>query len=255
MPDVTLTISNTVATLSMNRSCRANALNQDMIRALKAHLQCLHRKDIAVLIIESNGKHFCTGADLQWLYNAQKLNAEDNYQDAKAFADVLDSIAALPMITIAKIQGYCLGGGVGIACACDYVIAEEESIFGCPEVTIGMVPAIITPYLIAKIGLQKTKEWFLLGAHHGASEAYAIQLVSKIAPTGTMDMITKQWIQQILKNTSKAITITKDMLHKCHMDGYRRIDFVDIMSQSRISADATQRIKQFLDKKHIHKDE
>ena len=251
MSYVSLKISSTTAILSMHRSKRANALNKEMIEELKTHVEYLHQKDIAVLIIESHGKHFCTGADLQWLHDANNLNAEDNYQDAKTLADLLQCIATLPMVTIAKIQGCCLGGGVGIACACDYVIADEGSIFGCPEVTIGMVPAIITPYVIAKIGLQKTKEWFLLGTHHTAHEAYTIQLVSKIAPTGTIQKITQQWTQQILKNASNAITITKDMLHKYHMEGLKHINFVDIMSQSRISEDAQQRIKQFLDKKDI----
>ena len=149
-----------VLTLSLNNVEKRNALTSEMMGALSAILEDVNNYDnLRVIVIRGSGSVFCSGADIN-TWNPEELQ------------ELLFSLSDCSIPTVAHVHGICFGGGMGLASACDFVIAEKGTKFGFPEVKIGMIPAVISPYVSRKINIGRMRELFITGESFGVSRAY-----------------------------------------------------------------------------------
>ncbi len=177
-----------VAQVTMARPAVFNAFDETMIGELDAAFAQLAADErVRVIVLAGDGKHFSAGADLQWMQRASTASAEWNLQDARRFAAMLARIAATPQPTVARVQGAALGGGVGLACACNIAIASDDASFAVSEARFGILPAVIGPYLVNAIGRRQAQRLALGAERITAAEALALGLVHKLVPRDGLD--------------------------------------------------------------------
>jgi methylglutaconyl-CoA hydratase len=182
----TLTLSQRragVAQLTMNRPAVFNAFDEVMIGELDATLaRLIDDPAVRVIVLAGAGKHFSAGADLQWMQRASLAPAEWNLADSRRFAAMYARLEACPKPVVARIQGAALGGGVGLACACDLAIAADNASFSVSEAKFGILPSVIGPYLTNAVGKRQARRLALTTSRIRADEALAIGLVQQVVP-------------------------------------------------------------------------
>ena len=177
-----------VAQITMARPGVFNAFDEVMIGELDAAFtQLVDDSAVRVIVLAGVGKHFSAGADLQWMQRASTASREWNLLDARRFAAMLSRIEAAPKPTVARVQGAALGGGVGLACACDIAIAADNASFSVSEARFGILPAVISPYLTNAVGKRQAKRLALSTERIGAAEALAMGLVQKVVAADALD--------------------------------------------------------------------
>jgi methylglutaconyl-CoA hydratase len=177
-----------VALVTMSRPAVFNAFDEAMIGELDATFAALaDDKSVRVIVLAGDGKHFSAGADLQWMQRASMASEAWNLEDARRFAAMLARIEACPKPTVARVQGAALGGGVGLACACDIAIAADNASFSVSEAKFGILPAVIGPYVTNAVGKRQAKRLALTMARIGAAEALSIGLVQQVVPADALD--------------------------------------------------------------------
>src|SRR5262245_39633746 len=166
--------------VTLNRPDVRNALNDEVIAELGAWA-ARTRNDggVRVAVLGGAGKVFSAGADVTWMAGAVRFTEEENLRDALTLSGMFSALDSLPVPLIGRVQGAALGGGIGLAAICDVVIAEEEAVFGFTEVKLGILPAVISPFAIAKIGRSAARELFLTGMRFSAARAREIGLVHR----------------------------------------------------------------------------
>jgi methylglutaconyl-CoA hydratase len=171
-----------VATLSMNRPEVHNAFNDEMIQALtQAFRELSQDESVRVVVLEGEGKSFCAGADLNWMKKMKDYSEQENYDDSVALSQLFYTIDTCSKPVVAKIHGAAIGGGVGLVSVCDYVVASENTKFGLTEVKLGLLPAVISPFVIAKIGESYARALFLSGERFDEKKALQLGLIHKIS--------------------------------------------------------------------------
>jgi methylglutaconyl-CoA hydratase len=189
----------------MSRAALFNAFDEAMIAELDAAFATLiDDADVRVIVLAGDGKHFSAGADLQWMQRASVASHEWNLQDARTFAAMLARIDSCPKPTVARVQGAALGGGVGLACACDIAVAADNASFSVSEAKFGILPAVIGPYVINAVGKRHAKRLALTTARIGAQEALAIGLVQQIAPLAELDAAVDATVKELLAGSPNA---------------------------------------------------
>ncbi len=169
----------------MNRPELHNAFNAELIEEL---ISVFEKKDSSRLIILSGrGPSFCAGADLNWMKSMKDYSKEENIKDAKRLAKLFSAINECEAPVIGRINGHALGGGVGLTSVCDYVVSVEEASFGFTEVRLGLIPAVISPYCISKIGESHARAWMISGEKFSASEALRMGLVHEVVKASELD--------------------------------------------------------------------
>jgi len=177
-----------VAQVTMARPAVFNAFDEAMIAELDAAFaQLVGDPAVRVIVLAGEGKHFSAGADLQWMQRASTASLEWNVQDARRFAAMLARIESAPKPTVARVQGAALGGGVGLACACDMAIAASNASFAVSEAKFGILPAVIGPYVTNAVGKRQAKRLALTTERIGAAEALAMGLVQKVVTEEELD--------------------------------------------------------------------
>jgi methylglutaconyl-CoA hydratase len=176
-------IDGDMATITLNRPERHNAFDDGMIAELTAAFSSLSaRSEVRVVQLGAAGESFSAGADLDWMRRVAGYSEEQNRVDAERLARLLHLIATLPKPTVALVQGAAYGGGVGLIAACDIVIAAEGARFGLTEVRLGLVPAVISPYVIGAVGPRWARRLFLTAERFDAALAERIGLVHEVVP-------------------------------------------------------------------------
>ena len=177
-----------VAQVTMARPAVFNAFDEAMIAELDAaFLQLSEDPQVRVIVLAGEGRHFSAGADLQWMQRASEASLKWNIDDARRFAAMLARIEASPKPTVARLQGAALGGGVGLACACDIAIAADNASFSVSEAKFGILPAVIGPYVTNAVGKRQAKRLALTTARIAAPEALAIGLVQQVVALDALD--------------------------------------------------------------------
>ncbi len=188
-----------VAQVTMARPAVFNAFDETMIGELDAAFaQLADDPTVRVIVLAGEGKHFSAGADLQWMQRASAATLEWNVLDAHRFAAMLARIASAPKPTVARIQGAALGGGVGLACACDIAIAASHASFAVSEARFGILPAVIGPYLTNAVGKRQAKRLALTTERIGAEEALAMGLVHQVVAEGELDAAVDTTVSALL---------------------------------------------------------
>ena len=177
-----------VAQVTMSRPGVCNAFDETMIAELdSAFARLAGDATVRVIVLAGNGRHFSAGADLQWMQRASAASPQWNLDDARRFAAMLARLESCPKPTVARVQGAALGGGVGLACACDIAIAADDVSFSISEARFGILPAVIGPYLVNAVGKRQAKRLALTSARIGAVEALTIGLVQRVVPAEALD--------------------------------------------------------------------
>lgn len=188
-----------VAQITMAREAIFNAFDEQMIGELDAVFAQLEvDPTVRVIVLAGEGKHFSAGADLQWMKRASQAAHAWNLDDASRFARMLARIDRCPKPTVARIQGAALGGGVGLACACDVAIAAEPACFSISEAKFGILPAVIGPYVVNAVGKRHARRLALTTTRISADEALAIGLVHQVASLGALDETVDRAVTELL---------------------------------------------------------
>lgn len=202
------------ATITLDRPSLHNAFNDELIAKITQAIDELGRQpEIRVIVLRANGPSFSAGGDLNWMKRAATYTAEENLRDARAGANMFLTVTRCPKPVIARVHARALGGGSGLVACCDMAVAVESAEFGFPEAKIGLLPGIIGPFLIARIGVANAREYFLTGARFSASRAREIGLVQRVvADEATMDAVIDTWIGELLTSSPSAIAAAKRLI-------------------------------------------
>jgi methylglutaconyl-CoA hydratase len=209
-----LEIDKHVARIILDRPDVHNAFNDELIgRVTDAFTDLGQREEIRAIILAGNGKSFCAGADLNWMKRMVEYSHEQNVEDARAAARMFLAIAKCPKPVIARIHGAALGGGAGLAAACDIAIAVESAQFGFTEVKLGILPAVISPFVISRIGSARAREFFITGERFLAAVAQNIGLIQHVvAHDFALDALIESKISQILTSAPRAVAAAKELV-------------------------------------------
>ena len=203
-----------VGFVALNRPEIHNAFNDELVKQVtEAFTELGRRDDVRVIVLAGNGKSFCAGADLNWMKRMVQYTHDENIADARAVGHMYFAIAKCPKTVIARLHGAALGGGAGLVAACDIGVAIESVQFGFTEVKLGIIPAIISPFVIARIGPARAREFFLTGERFLAPVAKNIGLIQHVVShEQALDALIESKISQILTSAPSAIAAAKDLI-------------------------------------------
>lgn len=211
---INYSVSERVAYITLNRPDKRNALNFDVVSELKdAFLDAEQDPNVKVVVLRANGKVFCAGADLEYLQQLQKNSYADNLADSSHLKDLFHQIYTHKKVVIAQIHGHAIAGGCGLATVCDISFSAPEAQFGYTEVRIGFVPAIVTIFLLRKIGETRAKEMLLSGELISAKKAEEYGLINFIVPADEIEKRVFDYAQMVCKqNSMQSLQLTKKMI-------------------------------------------
>lgn len=202
-----------VAKVSLNRPEIHNAFNDELIAELTGLFdQMSDDPSVRLVVLTGEGRSFCAGADLNWMKSMVNYSEEENYKDSRNLAGLFESIDKCSKPVIGRINGAALGGGVGVVSVCDYVIAVDRAKFGFTEARLGLVPATISPFVIAKIGQSHARATFLSGTRFDAKKAYQIGLVHEVVSEDKLDEATEKAINEHLMAGPEASKVAKSLI-------------------------------------------
>jgi methylglutaconyl-CoA hydratase len=199
-----------VSRIVLDRPQKRNALSATLIGELRSAFAALGADEtVRVVILAAEGDYFCAGADLAWFEELTKKDRAGRVAQAAQMAALLDEINSVEKPVVARIQGPAFGGGVGLVAACDAAVASATASFALPEVRLGVIPAMIGPFLVARVGEGAARHLILSGKTIDAAEAHRIGLVSVLAPPGDLDSVLDSEIAQFAKGLPGAVGIAK----------------------------------------------
>ena len=201
------------ATVTLNRPDVHNAFDDKLIALLTKELDALDRNPtVGVVVLAAAGKSFCAGADLKWMRRMAEYSEAENQADAEALAALMKTLNRLSKPTVAEVQGAAYGGGVGLICCCDIVIASEAAQFSISEVKLGLIPSVISPYVVAVIGERQARRYALGAETFDAIEAKRIGLVHEVTAAEDLQAAVDAMVEALLANGPAAMAETKDQI-------------------------------------------
>lgn len=243
-----------VATLTLNRPEVHNAFDDAIIDSLIGHLkEIAGNPSIRILVLRSEGKNFSAGADLNWMRRMAANSHADNLVDARGLAELMQRLNDLPQATIALVQGAAFGGAVGLAACCDMVIATEASLFCLSEVKIGLIPAVISPYVVRAIGERQARRYFLSAEPFNAEQAQQWGLVHEVvANNDALAPAGNTLIAKLLNNSPAAVAAAKQLIFGVSgrpIDGEVIEDTARRIADIRVSNEGQEGLSAFLNKR------
>ncbi|KAB2964963.1 enoyl-CoA hydratase/isomerase family protein [Zoogloea sp.] len=202
-----------VATLWMNRPDVHNAFNEQLIAELTVACRELDADDsVRLMVLAGRGKSFSAGADLNWMRRAADASVEENLHDARKLAGMLRTLAEMQKPTIARVHGAALGGGMGLASACDICIAGEGAVFATSEVKFGIIPSAISPYVIRAIGSRQAHRYFQTAERISAARAADLGLAHEAVPADQLDATVQAVVTALLQGGPRSQAAAKDLI-------------------------------------------
>jgi methylglutaconyl-CoA hydratase len=238
--------------LTLNRPDVRNALNDEMVAELAAWAATAAAdRTLRAVVLAGAGKTFCAGADVTWMAETVQYTEAENVRDAMAISNMFGALDRLPVPLIGRIHGAALGGGAGLAAVCDIVVAEEDALFGFTEVKLGILPAVISPFALAKIGRSAARELFLTGAKFSAARAREIGLLHAVVSADQLDDAVGGYIREILSGGREAIAAAKRLIAEVweqSIDAAMPLTARTIAAR-RVSEEGQEGLKAFLEKR------
>jgi len=202
-----------VAQVRLNNPDKHNAFDDQMIRQLtEAFIAIADNSNVRAMVLGSEGKSFSAGADLEWMKRMASYSYDENLRDASALALMLKTLNEIPQPTIARVQGAAFGGAVGLVSCCDMAVAASAASFSLSEVKIGLVPATISPYVIAAIGQRAARRYFVTAERFDAHRALQLGLVNEVVDAEQLDQEIDRLINTLLANGPEAVTGAKQLV-------------------------------------------
>jgi methylglutaconyl-CoA hydratase len=244
-----------VATLTLARPERHNAFDGALITAMQAALAKLATQRVRLLLLRAQGRSFCAGADLDDMAAMARAPAEQNLQAALALAQLLQSLDEFPAPTVACVQGNAYGGGVGLVACCDLVIAVERAKFALTEVLLGLVPATISPHVVAAIGARHARRYFLTGEAFDAPTAMRLGLVHEVVAEGDFESRIAASATALLAGGPAAQREAKELIREVQShapSAALRHSTSHRLARLRASAEGQEGVSAFLEKRAPH---
>jgi methylglutaconyl-CoA hydratase len=245
-------LANKIATVTLRRPDIHNAFNAQMIQELlQAFLALSTEEQLHGIILTGEGASFCAGADIKHMKETVNYTAEQNLADALQLADMLHTINTCPCPVIARINGAALGGGVGLVAVSDIAIAVEQARFGFSEVKLGIAPAVISPYVLNKIGETNARALFTTGERFQAARAQAIGLVHSVVPPEQLDDAVNTVVRDLLSSGPHALRASKTLALTVGKMSYEeaRNYTAQTIAGLRVSDEGQEGLRAFLEKR------
>ncbi|HWJ45691.1 MAG TPA: enoyl-CoA hydratase-related protein [Gaiellaceae bacterium] len=226
--------------VTLARPERRNAFDAELIAELTAAFTDVG--DARAVLLAGDGESFCAGADIEWQRSAIGLSYDENVEDALRLYRMCDTIDRCKAPVVARIQGYALGGGSGLAACADIAVAATDATFGFSEVKLGIIPAVISPFVLPKIG-QHARRYFLTGERFDAPTALRIGLIEEV--TDDLDGTVTRILEELLGSEPTAVREAKDLIRE-RPDGRKT---AEIAARLRTSAEGQERLRAFLERR------
>lgn len=230
--------------VTLARPERRNALDAELIAALTAAFSEVG--DARAVILAGEGESFCAGADVEWMRAAADLSYEENVADSTRLRRMYEAVDQCPAPVVAVVQRHVLGGGVGLACCADAVVAADDAVFAFSEVKLGIVPAVISPFALARIGLGPARRYFVTGERFDAATALRIGLVHEVVPAGELDAAVERIVAEILTAGPEAARHAKRLVLDAPLDG---LETARRIAQRRTSEEGQEGLRAFLERR------
>src|SRR2546421_10697365 len=201
-----------VATITLNRPDKRNAISFELIEDLLRAFDEVAKSEAVVLILTGAGKAFCSGMDLENLKALLGRSAEQNLRDSQTMVRLFRALYEFPKVTIAAVNGPAIAGGMGLAVLCDFTLAVPEAKFGYTEVKIGFVPAIVSTFLLRQVGGKHARDLLLTGRIIGAEEAHRMGLINEVVPADQLMTRARELAARIMENSPTSLVLTKRLL-------------------------------------------
>lgn len=252
---VTYQVQERIGILTLNRPEKRNALSHELVADLKEAIGHAEKDDhVKVIVLKANGEAFCAGADLSYLQQLQKFTHEENLQDSNHLKELFLKIYALPKVVIAQVQGHALAGGCGLATVCDFAYAAPEAKFGYTEVKIGFIPALVSVFLLRKIGEAKSKELLLGGELISAEAAVHMGLINKVVPSEKLESEVFTLAKKLASgNSGQSMKLTKQLIADVQSLGlHEALTYAaEMNAKARNTDDCKRGIAAFLNKEKL----
>jgi methylglutaconyl-CoA hydratase len=250
---IDITMHERVATVTLDRADVRNAFNEATIAELALAFDELGRDgDVRAIILAANGSAFCAGADLNWMKKMAGYSDAENLADATKLADMLRTIYLCPKPVVAKIQGDCYAGGMGLVAACDVAVAVDGANFCLSEVKLGLIPATISPYVIKAMGENAARRYFLSAERFSAHEAHRIGFVHEVVAVDALDAAVGAIVKALVANSPNAVQQAKVLVRDIAgrpVDNALLADSAERIAQIRASQDGREGVASFLEKR------
>lgn len=242
-----------VAHIRLNRPELSNAFNDRLIADLTSLLEEIDRDpSIRVVVLGGEGKHFCAGADLNWMRSMVDYSEEENREDAARLANMLKTLNGLSKPVIARCQGAAFGGGVGLLACCDMVVATEKSLFCLSEVRLGLTPATISPYVIQAIGARHARRYFLTAERFDGERGRELGLVTELVSSDALDDRIAELTEHLLQGGPEAISDAKTLVAAAEgeLSASELNEFtVSMIARQRVRKEGQEGLSAFLNKR------
>jgi len=248
-----VTVADKVATVTLNRPDLRNAFNEGAIAELARVFDELGRNDaVRAIVLGANGPSFCAGADLNWMKKMAGYSHDENEADAMRLAEMLRTIYLCPKPTVARVQGDCYAGGMGLVAACDIVVASETAGFCLSEVKLGLIPATISPYVIKAMGEQAARRYFLTAERFDAAEAQRIGVAHAVVAPEALDATVAGIVKALVNNSPHAVRQAKTLVREIvgqPVDDALLLDTAGRIAAIRASTEGREGVASFLEKR------
>ena len=199
--------------LGLQRPQARNALNMELIRELRKAFQDMEKiKDLRALVLTGEGRSFCAGGDLKWMEEMTKQETSERMKDAEELALMLSELNQLPFPVIGRINGHAYGGGLGLISCCDIAIAVESATFSLSEVTLGLIPATISPYVVKRLGESNARRMMLNARRYNAKEALQLGILHRVVRVEELDDAVEEEVRAIQRCVPEAVSASKELI-------------------------------------------
>ena len=241
-----------VVTVQLNRPEVHNAMNEKLMKELTSCFKELSRDDnTRIIILTGSGKSFCAGADLNWMRGMVRYSMKENIQDSKLLLDLFETIYNCPKPVIGRINGHAFGGGLGLIAVCDITIAVPGFKFAFSEVKLGIIPSVISTFIVKRIGIANMRRLFITGERFDSEYAKKIGLIDCVVPEEAFDAEIQKYAEQLRSSGPRAIQEIKNLVDKCQqmdVEHYKKFT-VKKIAELRVSQEGQEGINAFLEKR------
>ncbi len=250
--DILCDIQDGVFIITLNRLTKHNAFDDVLLEKLYDIINdAIEHPDVRVILLNANGKHFSAGADLSWMQRMSTYSEDENINDAMVLAKVMHAFHISPKPTIAMVQGAAFGGGAGLAAACDIAIAADTTRFCFSEIKLGLIPAVISPYVVAAIGARNAKYLFMTGEIFSGARAYELGLVQHFVPEDELEFVARGLAITMAQQAPEALQDCKSLVQQVAdrpINEQLMLQTAHLIASKRVSAEGKTGIEAFLNK-------
>ncbi len=249
---IRLVVSGGIAHVTLARPEVRNAFNAEVIEQLHdVFTRIAAADDVRAVVLAGEGKVFCGGADINWMHASLELSFDANVADAERMSDMYRAIDNSPKPVIGQIHGAALGGGAGLAAVCDIVVAADDAVFGFTEVKLGIIPAVISPFVLTKIGVSNTRALFLTGERFNAQRAKHIGLVHEVVPAVELGAAVEHCLEELFTAGPAAVRAAKLLIRRVTDNTYdeSRAITTRAIAQQRTGAEGQEGLRAFLERR------